>query len=75
MYWQSIWYKPDSEQELKDEILGIRKKHANYGYRRIHACLLNYGWKINKKKFIEYIKNWVSKLQTLGVTTEDIIAT
>ena len=50
MYWQSKWSKPDSDQELKDEILSIRKKHANYGYRRVYACLVKDGWKINKKK-------------------------
>lgn len=35
---------------MKDKILGIRDKHANYGYRRIHAELVKNGWKVNHKK-------------------------
>ena len=50
MYWQAHWKKPDPDQKAKDAILLIRKKHPNYGYRRIHATLVNQGWHINKKK-------------------------
>ncbi|MGX7084314.1 IS3 family transposase [Facklamia languida] len=50
MYWQAHWKKPDPDQKVKDAILLIRKKHPNYGYRRIHATLVNQGWAINKKK-------------------------
>ncbi|MGF3065792.1 IS3 family transposase [Facklamia sp. P12950] len=50
MYWQAQWKKQDPDQEVKDAILSTRKKHPNYGYRRIHATLVNEGWKINKKK-------------------------
>lgn len=50
MYWQAKWEKPDSGQKLKDEILAIRQRHPNYGYRRIHATLIKRGLKINRKK-------------------------
>lgn len=50
MYWQAHWKKSDPDQKVKDAILLIRKKHPNYGYRRIHATLVNQGWHINKKK-------------------------
>lgn len=50
MYWQAKWKEPDPDQKLKEEILEIRKKHENYGYRRIHAMLVRKGYKINRKK-------------------------
>lgn len=50
MYWQAKWEKPDPDQRLKEEILAIRQKHLNYGYRRIHATLVKDGLKINRKK-------------------------
>ena len=50
MYWQAHWKKSDPDQKVKDAILLIRKKHPNYGYRRIHATLVNQGWLINKMK-------------------------
>ncbi len=50
MYWQAQWKKPDPNQKLKEAMLGIRKNHPNYGYRRIHATLVKEGWKVNRKK-------------------------
>ncbi|WP_328285589.1 IS3 family transposase [Hutsoniella sourekii] len=50
MYWQAQWNKPDPDQKIKDEMLSIREKHPNYGYRRIHATLIKDGWVINRKK-------------------------
>ena len=31
-------------------MLGVRKNHPNYGYRRIYATLVKEGWKVNRKK-------------------------
>ena len=50
MYWQAQWKKPDPNQKLKEAMLGVRKNHPNYGYRRIHATLVKEGWKVNRKK-------------------------
>ena len=50
MYWQKRFERENPDQKLENTILEIREKHADYGYRRIHAALKNDGWHINKKK-------------------------
>lgn len=50
MYWQARLDRVDKDREVKKEILKIRKKHKNYGYRRVHAELRKQGLKINRKK-------------------------
>lgn len=36
MYWQKRFKREDPDRFFKNKILEIRKKHENYGYRRIH---------------------------------------
>lgn len=50
MYWQKRFDRENPDQELKEMILSIRKKHKDYGYRRIYGELRNRGILINKKK-------------------------
>ena len=38
--------KPDKDKGLKAEIIHIKAKHPDYGYRRVHACLRG----VNHKK-------------------------
>ena len=54
----------DPDEELKEEILGIRKENKDYGYRRICGELRNQGKTINKKK----VQRLVQELH-LQVTT------
>ncbi|EFR31406.1 integrase core domain protein [Eremococcus coleocola ACS-139-V-Col8] len=50
MYWQAKWKQADPDAELKEEMLAIRQQHPCYGYRRMHAELINREWKVNCKK-------------------------
>ncbi|WP_081683561.1 IS3 family transposase [Eremococcus coleocola] len=50
MYWQAKWKQADPDAELKEEMLAIRQQHPCYGYRRMHAELINRNWKVNCKK-------------------------
>lgn len=50
MYWQSRLGKKDKDAEIKEKIKSLRRKHPNYGYRRIHAMLRKQGHVINKKR-------------------------
>lgn len=50
MYWQARLDRVDKDIELKEHILKIRKKHKDYGYRRVHAALRAQGIKLNRKK-------------------------
>ena len=38
--------KPDKDEQLKKTIKRLEAKHPDYGYRRVHACLLT----VNHKK-------------------------
>ena len=49
MYWQKRFDRKNSNQELEDKILELRKNHKNFGYRRIHALLKKMGYTVNKK--------------------------
>lgn len=40
--------EPDKYQKVKDEIRTIRKKHKDFGYRRVYAKLLKKGFTIGK---------------------------
>lgn len=50
MYWQKRFDKDNSDKEIEEEILSIRKEHKDYGYIRIHKEPLNRDILINKKK-------------------------
>lgn len=50
MYWQKRFERENPDQEIEEAILKIRKKHENYGYRRIHAELIRSGYEMNIKK-------------------------
>lgn len=55
MYWQKQFDRENPNQQLEDEIKGIRVKHPNYGYRRIQASLTKQGYTHNIKKNIDYV--------------------
>lgn len=50
MYWQKRFYRENTDKEIEETILEIRKDHKDYGYRRIFGELRNQGYVINKKK-------------------------
>lgn len=50
MYWQKRFDRENPDQEIENKILEIRKKHKDYGYRRIYGKLRTLGITINKKK-------------------------
>ena len=50
MYWQKRFDRENPDAVLESKILQIREENKDYGYRRIHKELLNYGIKINRKK-------------------------
>lgn len=50
MYWQKRFERENPNHELEQKILDIRKKHKDFGYRRIHGELKKQGMVINKKK-------------------------
>lgn len=50
MYWQKRFNRENPDQEIEEMILDIRKKHKDFGYRRICGELRNLGIFINKKK-------------------------
>ena len=50
MYWQKRFGRGNPDQALEEQLLGIRKKHRDYGYRRMLAELRNQGYCVNKKK-------------------------
>ena len=50
MYWQKRFDRENPDQEIEEKILGIRKEHKDYRYRRIFGELRNQGYSINKKK-------------------------
>ena len=41
MYWQKRFDSENSDKELEEKILEIRKLHKNYGYRHILGELRN----------------------------------
>ena len=50
MYWQKRFDRVNSDKEIEEKILEIRKNNKDYGYRRIYGALRNLGYIINKKK-------------------------
>ncbi len=50
MYWQKRFDREDPDEDLKREILLLRKEHKDFGYRRIHGALGNKGIHVNRKK-------------------------
>jgi transposase InsO family protein len=50
MYWQKRFDRENPDREIEAKISEIRKKHKNYGYRRIYGELRSIGIVINKKK-------------------------
>ncbi|QQK09108.1 IS3 family transposase [Miniphocaeibacter halophilus] len=51
---------------MEKEILTIREKHENFGYRRIYGELKKLGLKINKKKVQRLVQKL--KLQVISFT-------
>ena len=56
MYWQKRFHKEDPDGALEKRILEIRKKHKDYGYRRMMGELRNQGYFVNKKKVQRIMK-------------------
>lgn len=50
MYWQKRFDKEDSNKELEEKILAIRKDNKDFGYRRIYGQLRKQGLVVNKKR-------------------------
>lgn len=50
MYWQKRFDREDPDQELKGQLLSIRQRHKDYGYRRIQKELARQGQIVNHKK-------------------------
>lgn len=50
MYWQKRFDRENSDEEIENEILAIRKENKDFGYRRIWGELKNRGFHVNKKK-------------------------
>lgn len=50
MYWQKRFDREDPDEELKEEIIRIRKENKDFGYRRIHGALENKDIHVNRKK-------------------------
>ncbi len=56
MYWQKRFNREDPDKVLKDQLLSIREKHENYGYRRIQKELARKGTIVNHKKIQRLMK-------------------
>lgn len=56
MYWQKRFGRDNPDQEIEEQILEIRKKNKDYGYRRISGELRNQGYCVNKKKVQHLMK-------------------
>lgn len=56
MYWQKRFNREDPDKELKDQLLSIREKHKDYGYRRIQKELARQGQIVNHKKIQRLMK-------------------
>lgn len=57
MYWQKRFDRENPDEALEQEILDIRKKNKDYGYRRIHGELAsNRNIHVNKKKVQRIVK-------------------
>jgi len=41
--------EPDRDQVLREELRQVSRAHPRWGYRRVHAQLLNQGWRVNRK--------------------------
>ena len=66
MYWQKRFKREDPDRFFKNKILEIRKKHENYGYRRIHQELRRKGICINKKKVQRILQNLGLQVTSFG---------
>lgn len=58
MYWQKRFDRVNSNEEIENEILEIRKEHKNFGYRRIYGELRSRGKCINKKKVQRIVQKY-----------------
>lgn len=66
MYWQKRFDRFNPDLEIENAILDIRKKHKDYGYRRIYGELRNLGMIVNKKKVQRIV-------QKLGIQVKSFI--
>ena len=58
MYWQKRFDKEDPDKELLKQILDIREKHKDYGYRRLCGELRKQGTSVNKKRVQRIIQKY-----------------
>ena len=56
MYWQKRLDREDPDVEVKEVMLAIRKKHANYGHIPMKKELMKCGLVVNKKKVQRLIR-------------------
>ena len=63
MYWQKRFDREDPDEELKEEIIRIRKENKDFGYRRIHGALENKNIHVNRKK-VQRIERELATMQT-----------
>lgn len=56
MYWQKRFDQEDPDAKLKLEMLAIREKHKDFGYRRMHKELGKRDFLVNKKKVQRIMK-------------------
>ncbi|MBW3496880.1 IS3 family transposase (plasmid) [Bacillus sp. FDAARGOS_1420] len=61
MYWQKRLNRANSGQSIEDEMKKIRKKHKDYGYRRMTQELRNRWFLVNKNK----VRSPSKQLQTV----------
>lgn len=66
MYWQKRFDLESPDKDIEDTIMNIRKKHKDYGYRRIYGELRNLGIVINKKKVQRIV-------QKLGIQVKSFV--
>lgn len=58
MYWQKRFNRVNSNEEIENLILEIRKEHKDFGYRRIYGELKSRGKCINKKKVQRIVQKY-----------------
>ena len=56
MYWQKRFDRQNPDKELEENMLEIREKHKDYGYRRMLGELRKEGYVVNKKKVQRIMK-------------------
>jgi len=63
-YWKDRFGRADPNKDVKDKIVEIRKKHKDYGYRRIHPELKKKGVNIGIEKVRKIIAEMGLQIKT-----------